>query len=89
MQCALFMTSVCFLVMKMCVTKMYVAVLVIIIITIILQVQGRTETESGIQNGQESRTVQVSYTLLVFSAYILLKISDNVIHYWYLAHIFC
>ena len=31
------------------------------------------------QNGQESRTVQVSYILLIFSAYLLLKTSDNVL----------
>ena len=68
--------------MKMCVTYMYVAILVIIIIIIIiiiLQVQGRTETDTDIQNGQESRTVQVSYILLIFSAYLLLKTSDNVL----------
>ena len=60
---------------------MYVAILVIIIIIIIiiLQVQGRTETDTDIQNGQESRTVQVSYILLIFSAYLLLKTSDNVL----------
>ena len=70
----------CVLVMKMCVTYMYVAILVIIIIIIIiLQVQGRTETDTDIQNGQESRTVQVSYILLIFSAYLLLKTSDNVL----------
>ena len=46
---------------------------------IILQVQGRTETDTDIQNGQESRTVQVSYILLIFSAYLLLKTSDNVL----------
>ena len=70
-----------FLVMKICVTYMYVAILVIIIIIIIivvLQVQGQTETESDMQNGQESRTVQESYILLIFSAYLLLKTSDNV-----------
>ena len=71
----------CVLVMKMCVTYMYVAILVIIIIIIIiiLQVQGRIETDTDIQNGQESRTVQVSYILLIFSAYLLLKTSDNVL----------
>ena len=65
----------------MCVTYMYVAILVIIIIIIIiiLQVQGRTETDTDIQNGQESRTVQVSYILLIFSAYLLLKTSENVL----------
>ena len=55
---------------------MYVAVLVIIII---LQVQGRTETESGIQNGQESRTVQFSYPLYIFSVYLLLKSMKSVL----------
>ena len=67
--------------MKMCVTYMYVAILVIIIIIIIVvsQVQGRTETGSDMQNGQESRTVHVSYILLIFSAYLLLKTSDNVL----------
>ena len=79
--CAFHDKCVCVLVMKMCVTYMYVAILVIIIINIIvvLQVQGRTETESDMQNGQESRTVQVSYLLLIFSAYLLLKTSDNVL----------